>query len=37
MDPFLKEMVKLDLNGKVGVALARMGGAGREVVTLIAA
>ena len=36
MDPFLKEMVKLDLNGKVGVAFGSHGWSGEGVVTLIA-
>ena len=36
MDPSLKEMVKLDLNGNVGVAFGSHGWSGEGVVTLIA-
>jgi len=36
MDPFLKELAKLDLNGKVGVAFGSYGWSGEGVPTLIA-
>ena len=36
MDPFLKELAKLDLKGKVGVAFGSYGWSGEGVPTLIA-
>jgi flavodoxin short chain len=36
MDPFLKEMAKLDLKGKVGVAFGSYGWSGEAIPTLIA-
>ena len=37
MDPFLKELAKLDLKGKVGVAFGSYGWSGEGVPTLITA